>query len=148
MNREEFENLKNRFGPDTATWPAPFRQEASQFLTGDRVVSLSDDETLDHLVLEAAKTSIDESVLVRHVMTRVAKSRRRVGPTIDPRWQSVPATAASMAFVVALSAASGYWVAGTQTDISDDALLAFAAGLPPSEVAETSIFPQEEGSRP
>ncbi|MGO8247943.1 hypothetical protein [Rhizobium johnstonii] len=148
MNRDEFENLKVRFGPDTAAWPAPFRQEASRFLTGHRHAALSDDETLDYLVLEAAKTPVDESVLVRHVMTRIAKSRRRVGPTIDRRWWQIPATAASMAFVVTLSAASGYWAAGTQTEISDDALLAFAIGVPPSEVAETSIFTQEEGSRP
>ena len=148
MNRDEFENLKVRFGPDTATWPAPFRQEASRFLTGHRLAALSADETLDHLVLEAAKTPVDESVLVRHVMTRIAKSRRRFGPTIDRRWWPIPATAASLAFVVTLSAASGYWAAGARTDISDDALLAFAIGVPPSEVAHTSIFTQEEGSRP
>lgn len=148
MNRDEFENLKARFGPDTAAWPAPFRQEASRFLTGHRQAALGDDETLDYLVLEAAQTSVDETVLVRHVMTRVAKSRRRVGPTIDRRWWPIPATAASMAFVVTLSAASGYWAAGTQTDISDEALLAFAVGIPPSELAETSIFTQEEGSHP
>jgi hypothetical protein len=53
-----------------------------------------------------------------------------------------------MAFVITLSAASGYWAAGAQLDISDDALLAFAIGVPPSEVAQTSIFTQEEGSRP
>jgi hypothetical protein len=148
MNTDEFENLKVRFGPDTATWPAPFRQEASRFLTGHRLAGLSDDETLDYLVLEATETSVDETVLVRHVMTRVGKSRRRFGPTVGPRWWSIPATAASMAFVITLSAASGYWAAGAQLDISDDALLAFAIGVPPSEVAQTSIFTQEEGSRP
>ncbi len=148
MNRDEFENLKVRFGPDTATWPAPFRQEASRFLTGHRLAALSDDETLDYLVLDAAKTSVDEKVLVRRAMTRVAKSRRRVGLTVGPRWWSIPATAASTAFVITLSAASGYWAAGAQVDISDDALLAFAIGVPPSEVAQTSIFTQEEGSRP
>jgi hypothetical protein len=148
MTRDEFENLKVRFGPDTATWPPPFRQEASRFLTGHRLASLSDDKTIDYLVLDAAQTSVDENVLVRRVMTRVAKPRRRFGPTIDPRWWSIPATAASMAFVVTLSAASGYWAGGTQTDISDEALLAFAVGIPTSELAETSIFTQEEGGRP
>ncbi|MEJ1117400.1 hypothetical protein V9K92_02855 [Phyllobacterium sp. CCNWLW109] len=148
MNRDEFENLKVRFGPDITAWPPPFRQEALLFLTGHRLAALSDDKTLDYLVLEAAKTPVDESVLVRHVMTRIAMPRRRTRPKIDPRLWSIPATAASMAFVVTLSAASGYWAARTQNDTSDDALLAFAVGVPPAGLAETSIGTQEEGGHP
>lgn len=149
MNKGEFENLKTRFGDDIATWPAPFRQEATLFLAAHRGAAISDDEKLDHLVLEATTTPTDERVLDRHVMARVAKSRRRMfGLTIDPRSWSIPATATSMALVVTVFAASGYLAAGKEQDISDDALLAFAVGVPPSELAATSIFTQEKGGRP
>jgi hypothetical protein len=149
MNRGEFEGLKARFAPDIATWPAPFRQEALLFLAAPHDDAINDDEKLDRLVLEAITTPTDERVLVRNVMAGIAKpGRRMVGLMIDPRSWPIAATAASMVIVVTLSAASGYVAAERQTDTSDDALLAFAVGIPPSELTKTTIFTQEEGSRP
>lgn len=149
MNRGEFEDLKVRFGDEVASWPAPFRQEASAFLAAHGEDALGDDERLDRLVLEAARMPTDERALARQVMARLAKPRGRTfGPTMVARSWSIPATAASMAVVVALFAAGGYLAAGTETDMSDEALLAFAVGAPPSELSGASIFTQEEGGRP
>lgn len=149
MNRGEFEDLKGRFGDDVATWPVPFRQEASLFLAAHRSAAISDEEKFNHLVLEAVATPTDEGVLVRKVMAKIFRPKRGMfGWVIDPGLWAIPATAASMALVVTLSAASGYLAAGRETDISDDALLAFAMGVPPSEIAETSIVTQEKGGHP
>jgi hypothetical protein len=149
MNKDELENLKVRFGPDTATWPAPFRQEASLLLAAHRSAAISDEEKFDHLVLEAVAMPTDEPVITSKVMAKISRPKRqRFGWVADAGSWSVPATAAGMAFVVTLTAASGYWAGGTQMGISDDALLAFAVGIPPSEGAEPWIFTQEEGSRP
>lgn len=149
MNRGEFEGLKARFGDDIATWPAPFRQEASLFLAAHRSAAISDEEEFDHLVLEAVATPTDESVLVRKVMAKISRPKRgTLGRVVDPGLWSIPATSACMALVVTLSAASGYLAAGRETNIPASALLAFAVGIPPTELAETSIGTQEEGGRP
>lgn len=149
MNRGEFEDLKVRFGDEVASWPAPFRQEASDFLAAHGEDAIGEDERLDRLVLEAAKMPTDERALARQVMARLAKPRGRTsGLIMVARSWSIPATAASMAVAVALFAAAGYLAAGTETDMSDEALLAFAVGAPPSELSGASIFTQEEGGRP
>ena len=148
MNRGEFEDLKGRFGDDIATWPAPFRQEASLFLAAHRSAAIGDEEKFDHLVLEAVAMPTEESVIIRKVTAKISRPKRGMfGWVVDPGSWSIPATAASIALVVTLSAASGYLAAGRETDISDDALLAFAMGVPPSEIAETSIVTQDKGGR-
>ncbi len=74
MNRGEFEGLKVRFGADVASWPAPFRREALLFLATDRRDTISEEEQLDRLVLEATIEPTDERALARNVL---AKSRCR-----------------------------------------------------------------------
>jgi len=53
-----------------------------------------------------------------------------------------------MALVLTVSAVGGYVAAGVETEISDNALLAFAMGVPPSELAETITVTRNNGGRP
>ncbi|MET3648982.1 hypothetical protein [Phyllobacterium ifriqiyense] len=146
MNKGEFENLKIRFGDEVARWPAPFRQEASAFLDAPGRTPLSDDEEIDRLVLKAAIMPTDERVLIRHVMGGIAKPKRRMfGLTINAGPWSMPATATSIALVITLFSAGGYVAADKKPDIPDDALLAFAAGVAPLELAEMMTITQEKG---
>lgn len=148
MNRGELEGLKVRFGADVASWPAPFRREALLFLATDRRDTSSEEEQLDRLVLEATIEPTDERALARKVMAKIAPPKRR--PFSLPiglgSW-SMPATAASMALFLTVSAVGGYVAAGVETQISDNALLAFAVGVPPSELAETITVTRSNGGR-
>ncbi|CAK7261102.1 MULTISPECIES: hypothetical protein [unclassified Shinella] len=143
MNRGEFEGLKVRFGADVASWPAPFRREALLFLATDRRDTISEGDQLDRLVLEATIEPTDERVLARNVLAKIALPKRR--PFSLPiglgSW-SMPA-----ALVLTVSAVGGYVAAGVETQISDNALLAFAVGVPPSELAETITFTRSNGGR-
>lgn len=148
MNRDEFEGLKVRFGDDIGSWPAPFRREALLFLATDRHDTTSQDERLDRLVLEAAIEPTDERALARNVMAKIAQPKRRtLGLPIDLGSWSMPATAASVALVLAVSAVGGYVAAGVEAESSDDALLAFAVGVPPSELAEPVGVTRNNGDR-
>jgi hypothetical protein len=148
MNRGEFEGLKVRFGDDVASWPAPFRREALLFLTADQHDTTSQDENLDRLVLEATIEPTDERALARNVMAKIAQAKpRTLGLPIDLGSWSMPARAASMALVLTVSAIGGYLAAGVETEISDNALLAFAVGVPPSELAETIAVTRNNGGR-
>lgn len=148
MNRGEFEGLKARFGADVASWPAPFRREALLFLATGRHDTISQDEQLDRLVLEATIEPTDERALARNVMAKIVLPKRRtVSVPIGLGSWSMPATAASMALVLTVSAVGGYVAAGVETEISDNALLAFAVGVPPSELAETITVTRSNGGR-
>lgn len=148
MNRGEFEGLKLRFGSDIESWPAPFRREALSFLALDRHDASGEDERLDRLILEATVEPTDERALARKVMTKIAHPKRRTfGMTIDLDSWSMPATAASMALVLTISAVGGYIAAGAETEISDNALLAFAVGVPPSDLAESITVMRNNGGR-
>lgn len=148
MNRGEFEGLKVRFGADVASWPAPFCREALLFLATDRRDTISEEEQLDRLVLEATIEPTDERALARNVLAKIALPKRR--PFSLPiglgAW-SMPTTAANMALVLTVSAVGGYMAAGVETQISDNALLAFAVGVPPSELAETITVTRSNGGR-
>ena len=147
MNRGEFESLRVRFGGDVGSWPAPFRREALLFLSADRHDATSQDEKLDRLVLEATIEPTDERVLARNVMAKIAQPKRRpLRLPIDLGSWSMPATA-GMALVLTVSAVGGYVAAGVETEISDNALLAFAMGVPPSELAETITVTRNNGGR-
>lgn len=148
MNRAEFESLKVRFGGDLGSWPAPFRGEALLLLSADRHDPASQDEKLDRLVLEATIEPTDERVLAHNVLGKVAQLKRRPlwMPTDLGSW-SMPATAAGLALVLTVSAVGGYVAAGVDTEISDNALLAFAMGVPPSELAETITVTRNNGGR-
>ncbi|WP_416797724.1 hypothetical protein [Ciceribacter azotifigens] len=149
MNRGEFEGLKLRFGEDLSAWPAPFQSEAVLFLTAHRHGPLSEDETLDRLVLAAAMERTDERALARKVMARIAQPKRRTFDLIFAvgSW-SMPATAASMALVLTVSTLGGYITAGRRAEISDNALMAFAVGVSPSEIVETTSVTRSNGGRP
>jgi len=148
MNMGEFEGMKVRFGDDVASWLAPFRREALVFLTTDRHDATNQDEKLESLVLEATIEPTDERALARNVMAKIAQPKRRaLGlPTDFGSW-SMPATAATIALAVTVSAVGGYVAAGVETEISDNALLAFAVGVPPSELAETITVTPNNGGR-
>ncbi|RMC64853.1 hypothetical protein [Sinorhizobium meliloti] len=148
MNRGEFEGLKVRFGDDVASWPAPFRREALLFLKTDRHDATNQDEKIERLVLEATIEPTDERALARNVMAKIAQPKRRaLGLLADFGSWSMPATVATMAFAVTVSAVGGYVAAGVETEISDNALLAFAVGVPPSELAETITVTRNNGGR-
>ncbi|YBV94663.1 hypothetical protein M1D80_01315 (plasmid) [Phyllobacteriaceae bacterium JZ32] len=146
MNEDEFEGLKIRFGDDVALWPAPFRREALLFLATDQHGATSQDEKLDGFILEAMIEPTDERALARNVMAKIAASKRRTLGLNLGSWL-IPATAASMALVLAVSAVGGYVAAGAETEISDNALLAFAVGVPPSELTDTISVTQNNGGR-
>lgn len=148
MNRGEFEGLKVRLGDDVASWPAPFRREALLFLTTDRHDATNQDEKLERLVLEATIQPTDERALAHNVMAKIAQPKRRaLGLRTDFGSWSMPATAATMALAVTVSAVGGYVAAGVETEISDNALLAFAVGVPPSELAESITSTRNNGGR-
>ena len=82
-------------------------------------------------------------------MAKIAQPKRRpLRLPIDLGSWSMPATAAGMALVLTVSAVGGYVAAGVETEISDNALLAFAMGVPPSELAETITVTRNNGGRP
>lgn len=148
MNRGEFEGLKARFGDDVASWPAPFRREAMLFLAADQSAPASQDERLDHLIFEATIAPTDERALARNVMAKIAQPERRtLGLPIALGPWSMPATAACMAFVLTVSGICGYLAGGADRENSDEALLAFAVGVPPSELAEGIAGTRNEGGR-
>ena len=148
MNRGEFEGLKLRFGIDVESWPAPFRREALSFLALARHDASSEDERLDRLILKATVEPTDERALARNVMAKIAQPKRRTfGIAIDFGSWSMPATAGSMALALTVSAVGGYVAAGVETEISDNALLAFAVGVPPSELAESITVTRSNGGR-
>lgn len=148
MNRGEFEGLKLRFGNDVGAWPAPFRREALLFLALDRHDASSEDERFDRLVLEATVEPTDERALARNLMAKIAQPRHQTfGMKIDFGSWSMPAIAASMALALTVSAVGGYVAAGVVTEISDNALLAFAVGVPPSEFAESITVTRNNGGR-
>ncbi|MBB2974254.1 hypothetical protein [Mesorhizobium sp. RMAD-H1] len=146
MNDDEFEGLKVRFGDGVASWPAPFRREALLFLATDQHEATGQDEKLDCLILEATIEPTDERALARNVMAKIAAPKRRALGLNLGSWL-IPATAASMALVLAVSAVGGYVAAGREREISDNALLAFAVGVPPSELAETISVTRNNGGR-
>jgi hypothetical protein len=137
MNKDELEQLMDRFGEDMSAWPSPYRQEAAALSKrADRDVAV-DDEALDRLILEAALEPTDERVLTRDVLARVGQTPQRTFALSAPMWScSWPAAVASAALVVAVAAASGYMVAGSGGELSDDVLLAFATGEPPGRLVE------------
>jgi hypothetical protein len=148
MNRGEFEGWKHRFGSDVGSWPAPFRREALLFVELDRHDVSSEDERLDRLILEATVEPTDERALARDVMAKIAQSRRGTfSMEIDFGSWSMPARAASMALALIASAVGGYVTAGGETEISDNALLAFAVGVPPSELGESISVTRDNGGR-
>jgi hypothetical protein len=148
VNSDAFERLKERLGGDIRFWPAPYYQEARLFLVSQCQDSAGDDEKLDRLVLEAAIAPTDEQALARRVINRIGPSApSRFRTAFDCRPWSLPAAAASMLFVLIASAAGGYVTAGANADISDNALLAFTVGVPPSDLAETIGASSSTGGR-
>ena len=122
MTRDEFERNKRRFGDDVGAWPAPFRQEARTFVTGETDRSPQDDpdRALDRLVLEAALMASDEQALTRKVLARIDASRRSMWSSFLPRFLLEPAglAACAAAMLVAMTLA-GYQVARLQDDLQD-----------------------------
>ncbi|RCS23026.1 hypothetical protein DUT91_16300 [Phyllobacterium salinisoli] len=146
MNRGEFERLKVRFGVEIAAWPAPYHREALIFLTADRQDAIDENEKLDRLILEAATAPTDEHALARAVIAQIGRPKHKVfGLSLDIKSWSMPAMAASMVVVLMVSAIGGYMVAGVETEISDNELMAFAVGGSPTELAETIGVTQNNG---
>ncbi|WKL39078.1 hypothetical protein Q1M64_05655 (plasmid) [Sinorhizobium meliloti] len=83
------------------------------FLTTDRHDATNQDEKLERLVLEATIQPTDERALAHNVMAKIAQPKRRaLGlPTDFGSW-SMPATAATMALAVTVSAVGGYVAGG------------------------------------
>ncbi|CAH2406487.1 hypothetical protein [Mesorhizobium ventifaucium] len=144
MTRDEFERNKRRFGDDVDAWPAPFRQEARAFVTGETDRSPQDDpdRALDRLVLEAALMASDEEALTRKVLARIDASRRSTWSSFLPRFLLEPAglAACAAAMLVAMTLA-GYQVARLQDDLPDSELLALASGarLPDNGLSDNGL---------
>ncbi len=145
MNRDEFERLRLRFGDDSSRWPAPYAQEARQSL---RQAVLGADDGLDRLILEAANIPTDDPTLAGKVLARIeATERRRMSWSLDLKPWAMPATAASVAVVLTISVLGGYIAAQPGSKASEDALLAFAVGVPPSELTDPLGAARSDGGR-
>lgn len=137
MNEDEFRRLKARFGENTATWPSPYRQEASSCSSSLDQNIATDDGALDRLVLEAALAPVDERALTGKILAHIGQSPQPILPfpvTLPLRlW---PALAVSAGLVLMIAAAGGYTAASNSNVLSDDVLLALATGEPPSGLVE------------
>jgi hypothetical protein len=132
MTRDEFEELRRRFGEDVAAWPAPYRQAALGMLRDAGGQPSDDDEALDRLILDAASMETDERRLTRQVLSRLDASRtQRPVARVLSGFLARPAamTACAAALFVVLMVA-GYQMAGLQDDSFDSDLLALANGVP------------------
>jgi hypothetical protein len=129
MTREEFEKNRRRFGGDVGDWPAPYRQEALQFLalSGDADPGDAPDRALERLVCEAALVSGDDAALARKVLARIDAGRAR--PPLLARFVFAPAGLAACAAAILVAAMlAGYQFARSQDEAQDAELLALASG--------------------
>ena len=129
MTREEFENNRRRFGDDVGDWPAPYRQEALEFLglSGDPDPGDAPDHALERLVREAALVDGDDAALARKVFARIDADRAR--PSLLPRFVLAPAGLGACAAAILVAAMlAGYQFARSQDEAQDAELLALASG--------------------
>ncbi|MBN9549432.1 MAG: hypothetical protein J0H31_11280 [Alphaproteobacteria bacterium] len=129
MTREEFENNRRRFGEHVGDWPAPYRQEALEFLglSGDADPGDAPDRALERLVREAALADGDDAALARKVLARIDADRAR--PSLLPRFLFAPAGFSACAAAILVAAMlAGYQFARSQDDAQDAELLALASG--------------------
>jgi len=128
MTRDEFERNRRRFGDIVETWPAPFRQQASDLMA--REAGQDDpDAALDRLVLEAALTDGDDKALTRKVLARIDGGPGRL--SFVARLLLSPAGFAACAAVALVAATlAGYQAARLQDGLPDTELLALASGSP------------------
>lgn len=148
MNMEEFERLKARFGEQILSWPAPYHQEAKLFLERAMCGASKDDGDLDRLVLEASLAPTDEQALSRKVVEQIARPTHAMfGLSSSSGLWSFPATAASLALVLALAAVGGYVSASMDGDLSGNVLLALATGEAPAGLIDIARVPDSDGGR-
>jgi len=133
MTREEFESNRRRFGEHVGDWPAPYRQEALEFLalSGDADPGDAPDRVLERLVREAALPDGDDygddAALARKVFARIEADRAR--PSLLPRFLFAPAGLSACAAAILVAAMlAGYQFARSQDDAQDAELLALASG--------------------
>ncbi|APF39545.1 hypothetical protein BOQ54_18880 (plasmid) [Chelatococcus daeguensis] len=126
MNRDDFEQLRRRFGEDVAAWPPPYRQEARSFQEDNGT-----DDDLDRLLRAAIDAPADERALARKVLSRIEGSRRPAHVlSASLRHMPSSAVAACLALVLMVAAAAGYRLGERGPEAANDTLLAFAAGEP------------------
>lgn len=131
MNSDAFEECRRRFGDDVTSWPAPYRQQALAMLS-DGHGSISDDDALDRLILDAVLMETDERKLTRQVLGRLNAERPRSGRfSFLAGFFLTPAGVSACAAALLLTiSVGGYQVARLQGDPFDSQLLALASGTP------------------